>query len=136
MSNLPLHGPRKIGRQSGAGYLTGNFLDTLHAEAQAMWDIRRLLSWIRAQGGEQIGVYGLSLGGYNTALLAGLEDGFACAIAGIPATDFIQLTFRHGPPLQVRFAERHGLVHDEVAELLRVVSPMAGTPRLPRAGAR
>lgn len=128
---LPLHGPRKIGRQSGAGYLTGNFLDTVHAEAQAMWDIRRLVSWMRAQGGEQIGVYGLSLGGYNTALLAGLEDGLACAVAGIPATDFIQLTFRHGPPLQVRFAERHGLVHDEVAELLRAVSPLAVTPRVP-----
>jgi len=128
---LPLHGPRKIGRQSGQGYLTGNFLDTVHAEAQAMWDIRRLLTWVRAQGGEQIGVYGLSLGGYNTALLTSLDDGFACAIAGIPATDFIQLTFRHGPPLQVRFAERHGLVHDEVAEMLRVVSPMALEPRMP-----
>lgn len=128
---LPLHGPRKIGLQSGGGYLTGNFLDTVHAEAQAMWDIRRLLTWIRAQGGEQIGVYGLSLGGYNTALLASLEDGFACAIAGIPATDFIQLTFRHGPPLQVRFAERHGFVHDEVAEVLSVVSPMVVQPRLP-----
>ena len=114
---LPLHGPRKIGRRSGEGYLSGDFVDTVHAEAQAMWDLRRLLSWIRAQGAPAVGVYGLSLGGYNAALLAALEE-LACVIAGIPAVDFARLTWRHGAPLEVRFAEHHGLVHDEVAELL------------------
>jgi hypothetical protein len=53
------------------------------------------------QEGGPIGVYGLSLGGYNTALLACLED-LACAILGIPATDFTGLTWRHGAPLQIR----------------------------------
>jgi hypothetical protein len=129
---LPLHGPRRIGRRSGEAFLAGDFLDSVHAEAQAMWDIRRLLSWVRAQGGAPIGVYGLSLGGYNAALLASLED-LAGVIAGIPATDFTRLTWRHGSPLQIRHAERRGLVHDEVAELLRVVSPLALEPRVPHA---
>jgi hypothetical protein len=121
---LPLHGPRRIGRQSGEGFLAGDFLDTIHAEAQAMWDIRRLLSWIRAQGETPIGVWGLSLGGYNAALLASLES-LACVIAGIPALDFARLTWRHGAPLQIRYAEHHGLVHDEIADILSVVSPLA-----------
>jgi hypothetical protein len=121
---LPLHGPRRIGRRSGEGFLAGNFLDTIHAEAQAMWDLRRLLSWIRAQQGGPIGVYGLSLGGYNTALLSSLDDGLACAIAGIPATDFRRLTWRHGAPLQIRYAEHRGLIHDEVSEILSVISPL------------
>ena len=131
---LPLHGPRKIGRRSGDGFLAGNFVDTVHAEAQAVWDMRRLLAWMRAQNGEAVGVYGLSLGGYNTALLACLDSQLVCAIAGIPAVDFSRLTWRHGPPLQIRSAERQGLVHDEVCEVLRVISPLAMTPQVPRDG--
>jgi len=131
---LPLHGPRMKGRRSGDGFLTGDFLDTIHAEAQAIWDLRRLLTWIRAQGGEPVGVYGLSLGGYNAALLAGLAGGLACVIAGIPAVDFTRLTWRHGPALQIRYAERYGLVHDEVGEVLRVISPLAMPPQVPKEG--
>lgn len=122
---LPFHGPRRVGRSSGDGFLAGEFLDTVHAEAQAMWDIRRLLTWIRAQTDKPVGVTGLSLGGYNASLFSGLADDLACVIAGIPATDFLRLTWRHGPVLQLRYAERHGLIHDEIAEVLRVVSPLA-----------
>jgi dienelactone hydrolase len=129
---LPLHGPRKIGRMSGDGFLSANFLDTVHAEAQAMWDLRRLLSWIRAQGAPQVGAHGLSLGGYNTALLASLDAELACAIPGIPATDFTRLTWRHGPPLHLRYAEHEGLVHDEAAEVLQVISPLTLEPLVPK----
>ena len=129
---LPLHGLRKVGRRSGDGFLSGDTLDSVHAEAQAMWDVRRLLSWVRAQGTTQIGVYGLSLGGYNTALLASLDDGLACAIPGIPAVDFTRLFWRHGPPLQLRYLEKLGIVQDEVGEVMRAVSPLALSPKLPR----
>lgn len=121
---LPLHGPRKQGPRSGDGFLSGQILDSIHAEAQAVWDMRRILSWIRAQGATQVGVYGLSLGGYNTALLSSLSPGLACAIAGIPATDFARLVWRHGPMLQVRALEHKGVARDAVDEVLRVVSPL------------
>lgn len=127
---LPLHGPRKVGRRSGDGFLAGDFLDTVHAEAQAMWDVRRLLSWVRAEGAPAIGVHGLSLGGYNTALLASLDEDLACAIPGVPATDWTRLVWRHGPALHIRHAEQGGLVHDEVQELHRVVSPLALEPKV------
>jgi dienelactone hydrolase len=131
---LPLHGPRKMGRRSGDGFLAADFLDTVHAEAQAMWDVRRLLSWVRAQGAPAVGVHGLSLGGYNTALLASLEEGLACAIPGIPASDWTRIVWRHGPSLNIRHAERGGLVHDEVQELHRVVSPLVLEPKVPFEG--
>src|SRR5262249_49798040 len=79
---LPLHGPRTKGRRSGDGYLSGDVLDTIHAQTQALWDLRRMLSWLRAEGGREIGVFGLSLGGYNASLLAALERDLACVIAG------------------------------------------------------
>ncbi|MDJ0865548.1 MAG: alpha/beta hydrolase, partial [Myxococcota bacterium] len=128
---LPMHGPRRIRRVSGDGFLAGDLLDTVHGFAQTAWDLRRLLSWVRAQGATRVGVHGLSLGGYSTALLASLADDLACAIPGIPATDFARLSWRHGPQRELRRAEELGLGLGETRELKRVVSPLALTPKVP-----
>jgi dienelactone hydrolase len=128
---LPMHGPRKIRRISGDGMLAGDLMDTVHAFAQAAWDLRRVVSWVRAQGATQIGVFGLSLGGYSTALLSCFEDDLACAVAGIPATDFARLSWRHGPPDSLRRAEELGVGLNETLDLKRVISPLALEPKVP-----
>jgi hypothetical protein len=130
---LPLHGQRKRGWRSGVGYLDGDILDTVHAEAQAMWDLQRMLSWIRGQGAPGVGVYGLSLGGYNAALLAGLDSDLRCAIAGIPATDFASVLWHHGPRPELEALEAHGLHRADVEELFSVISPLSLKPQLPQA---
>jgi len=127
---LPLHGPRKMGVRTGDGFLSGDYLDTIHLQAQAVWDIRRLVRWLR-EDGEPIGVYGLSLGGYTTTLLASLEDDLACAIAGIPATDWVGLTRWVIPAWLLALAEYAGVTLDRVEQIIRVVSPLAFTPRVP-----
>ena len=127
---LPLHGPRKVGRRSGDGFLDGDILNSIHAEAQAMWDMRRLLSWIRAEGATRTGVFGLSLGGYTAALLASLDGDLSCAIAGIPATDFSRLMWRHGAPLELLSVEHGGLQQTLVRDILKVVSPLEIEPRV------
>jgi dienelactone hydrolase len=129
---LPMHGPRRVRRVSGDGFLAGDLIDTVHALAQTGWDLRRLVSWIRSQGATQIGVYGLSLGGYSTALLASLDDGLDCAIPGIPASDFARLSWKHGPPDSLRRAEEAGVGLMETTDLKKVVSPLALRPRVPR----
>lgn len=128
---LPLHGRRKTGRRSGDGFLAGDVLDTIHAEAQAMWDVRRLLAWIREQGAPAVGVYGLSLGGYNAALLAALDGGLACAIPGIPATDFARLMWQHGTPANLERYGEMGVTVETAALPMRVVSPLALEPKVP-----
>ncbi len=128
---LPLHGRRKVGRQSGHG-LFGDVMDGIHAEAQAMWDIRQLLGWVRAQGEPKIGVLGYSLGGYNAALLASLDAELACAIAGVPMTDFARAVYRHAPPLVLREAERRGLPEERMREVKQVISPLVIPPRIPK----
>ena len=91
-----------------------------------------LLGGCATQGATQIGVYGLSLGGYNTALLASLDASLACAIAGIPATDFARLYYRHLPAAaRPRMPQRHGCSSSALREVLRVVSPLALEPRVP-----
>jgi len=128
---LPFHGERKVGRRSGDGFLTGDVLDSVHAEAQAMWDIRRILGWVRRQDAPAVGVFGISLGGYQAALLAGLDDGLASVIAGVPLTDIPRALWRHGPPLLIRDGEQRGIQRDEVSEVMNVVSPLALHPKLP-----
>jgi hypothetical protein len=82
---LPLHGPRK---HKGAAFPGTEMLDNVQATAQAVWDIRRLISWIRIQEpGSPIGLNSMSLGGYVATLAASLEDGLTCAVLGVPLAD-------------------------------------------------
>lgn len=129
---MPLHGPRAIGRRGGDGWFGGDFLDMVHAQAQAVWDLRRLVSWLRGRGAPAIGVYGVSLGAHTSALLASLEDGLDGVVAGIPAADLLALLRSHFPPVLLRAAARLGLDLEQAAEVLRVVSPLAIPPRVPR----
>lgn len=129
---LPLHGPRKTGRVSGGHYLDGDFSTFVHAERQAQWDIRRLLSWLRLnRHAPKIGVYGLSLGGYNAALLAGLDAELACVIAGIPVFDMAQTQWRHIPLALRRGLEADGVNEDLLRMVYAPVSPGMFSAQLP-----
>lgn len=128
---LPLHGPRRVGRRGGDGLLSGELLDTVHLLAQAAWDVRRLLRWLRASGAPAVALQGLSLGGYTAALVASLEEDLDCVIAGIPAADFVRIVRWHAPALMWRVVERLGYRLEPIERLLRVVSPLAMRPRVP-----
>ncbi|MEE6139610.1 hypothetical protein SKC41_25200 [Mycobacterium sp. 050128] len=132
MPVLPMHGPRSHGLPKGAVFPGEDVLDDVHATAQAVWDIRRLLSWIRLQEPESlIGLNSLSLGGYIASLVASLDKGLTCAILGVPVADLVELLWRHS-----------GLGHDdprrqtmELAEPIgRMVSPLSLTPLVPMRG--
>jgi pimeloyl-ACP methyl ester carboxylesterase len=118
---LPLHGPR---RSPGSGQLLSiDLAMTLHGIGQAIWDVRRLLRWIKNSTGSPVGVYGLSLGGYLAALLAGTEP-VDCVAAGIPFTDVLGLMAHHDAP-----PEYLDILRSDAAEdAFRVVSPLAVTP--------
>jgi dienelactone hydrolase len=128
---LPLHGARKAGRRSGDGFMSGDILDSAHAEAQAIWDIRRVLSWVRAQSESKVGVFGLSLGGYNAALLSTLDDDLACVIAGVPLVDMPGAMIQHGLLSAIGDREPESLDPERMSEVMSVVSPLALEPLLP-----
>ncbi|MFQ5478586.1 MAG: alpha/beta hydrolase [Candidatus Binatia bacterium] len=131
---LPLHGPRKANHRSGEGYISADSLDTVFAVSQAIWDIRRLLTWVRAQQPLATGVYGVSLGAYHASLLSGLDAGLACVIAGIPASNFAELAREHVTPFLRSTLDGMGLRWSEVHKLFRVISPLAVTPRVAHGG--
>jgi pimeloyl-ACP methyl ester carboxylesterase len=128
---LPFHGPRRIGAISGIGMFGADFLDSAHALAQAMWDVRRLLGWIREQGGSDITCYGLSLGGYSAALLASLAPELRAVVAGIPAADFVRLVLTHAPAAERDRMLRAGVTRELATRVMRPVSPLALTPLVP-----
>jgi len=129
---LPFHGPRCVGKRSGDGYLSGDFLDTVHAQTQTLWDIRRLIGWLRTQGAPGIGVYGLSLGGYTAAMLAALEEDLDCVVAGMAPVDFAGLLRANSPNALLRATEWLGFPWADLDRLLRVISPLALPRRVPR----
>jgi hypothetical protein len=129
---LPLHGSRRLGWFSGSGFLGIDVIDSMHAEAQAIWDMRRLLSWVRRQGAPSVGAFGVSLGGYTTALFASVAEELACVIAGIPLADIPRVCRRHGAPHQMRYAEFLGYDAEQIDEIMRVVSPLVLEPKVAR----
>lgn len=131
---LPLHGPRRRGLHSGSGFLGLDVIDTLHAEAQAIWDMRRLLSWIRLQEPRAVGAHGLSLGGYTTALFSSIVDDLVCSIPGIPLADIPRMLVRHAVPQDLAYAIHQGYSLERAREVLRPVSPLVLAPRVPKAG--
>jgi hypothetical protein len=131
MPVLPLHGPRRITRISGEAFLSFDLINTVHGLAQAVWDIRRLLSWVRAQDAPQVALYGVSLGAYIASLLTGLVDDIDAVVAGVPVVDFPAM-FHHQAPHHVRLRAVENEILDGNAEIVhRVVSPLAFAPRVP-----
>ncbi len=127
----PRHGPRRAGLPIGVGFPNQDLMDNVHAVAQSIWDIRRLLHWIRdTQAGERIGVQGLSLGGYTVALLAGIESDLSCVILGVPAVDFTILMEQHAPS-RFRSDPRLDRLTALASDVHRVISPLAFAPKVP-----
>jgi len=125
---LPLHGARRVTRVSGEPFLSFDLMNAVHGLTQAVWDIRRLISWIRSQGATSISLFGVSLGGYTVALLAGLEPGIDGVVAGIPVADFPGLFHAHSPRhIRVRAIE-HRIMGGTAETVYRVVSPLCFDP--------
>lgn len=121
---LPMHGARKPNRFSGEEFLGFEMMNSVHGLAQSLWDVRRLLTWVREQSPTGVGVFGVSLGGLVTALTAAFEADLDLALAGIPMIDFPDLIRHHAPRhLHLRSIEHH-ILDGTAQDVHRVVSPL------------
>lgn len=129
---LPLHGHRRVGKFGGDQLLSFDLLNSVHGLAQALWDIRRVLSWVRSQpGGDRVGAYGVSLGAYAVSLLASFEPNLDAVIAGIPVSDFPALYAAQSPPVIRERSVEAGILGGPAELVHRVVSPLAMEPVVP-----
>ena len=95
---------------------------------QAMFDLRALVRFLRARGAPSVGVMGMSLGGYSTALLATVERDLAFAVPIIPLASLADFALEQG---RLGSGEEARLQHDALEEANRIVSPLARPSLVP-----
>lgn len=96
---------------------------------QAIGDLRSLVGWLRDRGHPEVGVMGMSLGGYTTSLLATIERELAFAIPVIPLgslADFAREQGRLGKGGSEELQQ-----HAALDRVHRLVSPLHREPQLP-----
>lgn len=83
---LPFHGQRaeKFSPFSGFGYFTSGLSGFAEAMAQAVYDFRSIVDYLRHIGVDRIALTGISLGGYTSALLASVESRLEAVIPNCP----------------------------------------------------
>jgi hypothetical protein len=85
MFELPYHSQRKPrGRGAVRNFLSDDLLHVVGAAHQALADARALVAWLRAHSAAPVGVWGISLGGWLSGLLACVEPQLNFAVLMTP----------------------------------------------------
>ena len=121
----PVHGSRRDSRIGGEDFIGFDLMNSVHALAQSVWDIRRLLSWVRRRDPAAVVLHGVSLGGYVTALTSCFDGDLDAVVPGIPVCDLPRLFSRIAPAHVRQRAEEHGILEGNAELVHRVVSPIA-----------
>jgi pimeloyl-ACP methyl ester carboxylesterase len=128
---LPFHGVRGDPKRRGAPPFPGaDPRVTVEGFRQAMGDLSDLVSWLSGRGHPDVGVMGMSLGGYSTALAATVMPQLSFAIPVIPLTsiaDFAREQGRLGGNEDEEARE-----HQALEAVYRLVSPLHRTPLVER----
>lgn len=130
---LPFHGERAPvqARRSGSLFLTSHLVRTNEAFGQSIFELRQLVEYARARGAPAVGVLGMSLGSYVTALWAGLDRELAFAGALIPAVSMGSLWWSHGSGSeQQRAAQKAGISAELLDQVFAVHAPLSRPPLL------
>jgi pimeloyl-ACP methyl ester carboxylesterase len=128
---LPFHALRAPrGTRSGELFPSPHVVRTNEAFTQAISDLRALRTWLLEEHDvPRLGVAGMSLGGYTTALFASLVPDLAFAVPMIPAACFADLMWRNGEATPARKrAMAAGVTLPLLEGAFRVHSPLARTP--------
>ncbi|BBZ26347.1 peptidase [Mycolicibacterium madagascariense] len=83
---LPFHGRRaeRHSPYSGYGYFADGMSGFAEAMAQAVHDFRSVIDYLEYTGVDRIALTGMSLGGYTSALIAGVDDRVQAVIPNVP----------------------------------------------------
>lgn len=130
---LPYHMQRRLrtARYSGEWAISGDMAQSIEMIRQSVADTRSVINWLTAQSTAPIGLWGVSLGGWIGALLVAVESRLDFAVLMTPAVrpDDVMWFSKLCPPLREVIASA-GFTYDEVAAILRVVTPTYFSPRL------
>jgi len=133
---LPFHGPRRMNGSlfSGHGYFAGGPSRINEAVAQSVLDLRVLIDWLeRERGVTDVGVTGVSLGGFTAAALACSEPRLKFAIPNVPVVSLADLVLEWEPIGTLVRTVLKATKRDvrDLRELLAVSCPLTWAPQLP-----
>lgn len=135
LKTLPHHGPRarSAKRISGIGFFSGGVEELNHAVLQSTYDIRTLVDVLQQRGVERIGISGVSLGGYTTALIAGLDNRFEFAMPLVPLVSIPDAMMEWKPLDRVAktIMGRYGVTMQQLRNTMAFHSPLSRPVQLP-----
>ncbi|MBT5006986.1 MAG: alpha/beta hydrolase family protein [Halieaceae bacterium] len=96
---LPHHGKRasRSSPFSGHGFFANGTAHINESFAHAVHDFRIFMDYLESEGVSKVGVTGISLGGYTSALLASVEDRLEFAIPNVPVVSLADLVLEWFP---------------------------------------
>lgn len=124
---LPFHGVRANPARRGPPEFPGaDPRFSSEGFRQIIADLRNFMRWLGEQGHPEVGVMGMSLGGYTAALLATVQEGLSFCVPVIPLASLADFAREQGelsaaPEAE---AEEHALLE----RIYRVVSPLDRRP--------
>jgi len=124
---LPFHGLRALTSGGAPPFPGPDPRVTNEGFRQGIADLRALMGWLRARGAPHVGVMGMSLGGYTSALLATVEE-LAFSVPLIPLSSVADFARDQGRLGSGPLADAQ---HRALEEANRVVSPFARPSRVP-----
>jgi pimeloyl-ACP methyl ester carboxylesterase len=133
---LPHHGRRqnRLSPFSGHGLFAGGISHINESMAHAVHDFRIFVDYLESLGATNIGVTGISLGGYTSSLLATVEDRLQFAIPNVPVVSLPDLVLEWFPlnlPLKALLKASNTSIR-EARHMLAVHSPLTYEPLLPK----
>lgn len=120
---LPLHAGRAGSHRGAPAFPSSDPRLTNEGFRQAVTDIRTLVRWLRDRGAPKVGIMGMSLGGYTSALTATVTDDIDFVMPMIPLAsiaDFAREQGRLG-----RTAAEEDEQHAALERANWIVSPLA-----------
>ena len=133
---LPHHGRRqsRLSPFSGHGFFAGGIAHLNESMAHAVHDFRIFMDYLESRGVARIGVTGISLGGYTSALLAAVEERLHFSIPNVPVVSLPDLVLEWFPlnlPIKSLLKASGTSVRD-ARHMLAVHSPLSYPPLIPK----
>jgi len=134
MPTLPFHGSRREKGQpfSGFGFLSGGLAHMNESMLQAIQELRVWLDYLFNQGAPQVGISGLSLGGYLSAIMATVDPRLAFCIPNSPVIAPVDMAMEWQPirPLLKVAMRRDRVSVRELRHGMALHSPLSYPPRI------
>ena len=134
---LPFHGRRRerLAPFSGHGFFAGGIARINEAFAQAIFDLRIFVDFLlEEQRAPSVGITGVSLGGFTSALMAAVEPRLSFSVPNVPVVSLADLVLEWRPIADaLRLAlTAMGRSLKEVRHLLAATCPLTYPALLPR----